>query len=131
MVCELSGFKVAGLELSGWLPPLKEIFVVSLETLCNLVYSSGVERTSVQNTMACGGYRKFLALTLSTRSLERFILLPLRAATDIVSCCSASATCHGTVDFLVRAGKAFLLHLCWALVSIMSFAFTFVANYVT
>ena len=55
----ISGFKAAGLELSGWLPPLKEIFVVTLGTLFNLVYFSDVERTSIQNTMACDGYRNF------------------------------------------------------------------------
>ena len=43
----ISGFQAAGLELSGWLPPLKEIFVVSLGTLFNLVYFSDVECTTI------------------------------------------------------------------------------------
>ena len=51
----------------------------------NLVYFSDVERTSIQNTMACGVIRKVLALTFFTRSLERFILLPLRALISVMS----------------------------------------------
>ena len=43
-----------GFNLTGWLPPLKEIFVVSLETLFNLAYFSDVEWTNTQNTMICG-----------------------------------------------------------------------------
>ena len=58
-------------------------------------------------------------------------LLPLlRATVGIVPFIITLVTRYETDIILVRAGKAILIHLSWALISIMSLVLTFVANYV-